>query len=129
MKKLHLFIILVTLGIFFLGCSDKDTDKDTKYNCKITGNVFVKIGDNNAYVQGIEVILTPKNNKMQYFVTVKTNDKGVFQFDEAYKGIEYKLTCSGKVKDVGDCYGETVYFTVSKDELIKKDIQLHPSEY
>ena len=118
MKKTHLFFFLFALAITFLACGD------THYNCKITGTVFITIDDELAFVQGIEVTLTPKNGKMQYFETVKTNDKGVFQFDGAYKGIDYKLTADGNIKDVGQCSGETEYFTVSKDELITKDIHL-----
>ena len=118
MKKTNLFFILFALATLFLACGD------TQYNCKITGKVFVTIEEGLAYVQEIEVILTPKNGKMQYFETVKTNKEGTFQFDGAYKGIDYRLTCSGNIQNVGQCYGETEYFTVSKDELIKKDIYL-----
>ena len=120
MKKTHLILILLVFVTSLLSCGD------TQYNCKITGTVFITLDEGQGYVPNIEVILTPKNNKMQYFETVKTNDKGVFQFDGAYKGIDYKLTCSGNIQDIGQCYGETEYFTVSKDELIKKDIQLEP---
>ena len=121
MKKTHLFLILLAFATMLLSCGD------TQYNCKITGQVFVTIDENPNYVvQGIEVTLTPKNGKTQYFETVKTNEQGTFQFDGAYKGIDYKLTCSGNIQDVGPCYGETEYFTVSKDELIKKDIRMEP---
>ena len=118
MKKTHLFFLLFALAITFLACGD------TQYNCKITGKVIITIDGDRAVVQNIEVILTHKNDKMQYFETVKTNDEGVFQFDVAYKGIDYKLTASGNIQDVGYCSGETEYFTVSKDELITKDIYL-----
>jgi hypothetical protein len=120
MKKNHLLFILFALATLFLACGD------TQYNCKITGKVYVETEQGTAVVQKIEVVLTPKNNKMQYFETVKTDDKGVFQFDGAYKGVDYKLTCSGNVQGIGSCYGETEYFTVSKDELIQKDIHLEP---
>jgi hypothetical protein len=120
MKKLHLFIILIALAALFMACGD------TKYNCKITGQVLITLEEGQGYVPNIDVVLTPKNSKMQYFETVKTDSKGIFQFNGAYKGIDYKLTCSGSIKDIGECYGETEYFTVSKDELIQKNIYLSP---
>jgi hypothetical protein len=122
MKKTHLLFVLFAVATFFLACGD------TQYYCNITGKVFVTIhGNPNYVVPDIDVTLTPKNSKMQYYETVKTNKEGTFQFDGAYKGIDYKLTCSGNIQDVGQCYGETEYFTVSKDELIKKDIHLQPN--
>jgi hypothetical protein len=126
MKKQHLFIILIALATFVLGCGEKP-EENIKYNCKITGQVRITIdGNSNYFVPNIDVTLTPKNSKMQYFETVKTDDKGMFQFNEAYKGIEYKLTCEGNITDIGPRYGETEYFTVSKDEWIQKDIYLEP---
>ena len=123
MKKRNLIIILCSLATLLLACRDTDDTKDTLYNCKITGKVCIVDEDGvTLLIQGIEVKLTPKNGKMQYYKTVTTDDKGVFQFDEAYKGVEYKLTSSGNIKDHGLYAGETDFFTVSKDQLIEKDI-------
>ena len=124
MKKTNLFFILFALATLFLAC--KDTPEDIQYNCKITGKVFLNDETLNVtyFIPNIDVTLTPKNNKMQYFETIKTDADGTFQFNNAYKDIDYKLICSGNIKDFGQCYGETEYFTVSKDELIKKDIYL-----
>jgi hypothetical protein len=118
MKKQHLFIILIALVTLVLGC------EETKYNCKITGTVLIALEEGEGYVPNIEVTLTPKNSKVQYFETVKTDDKGMFQFNGAYKGIDYKVTCTVNLLGIGPCYGETEYFTVSKDELIQKNIYL-----
>jgi len=118
MKKNYLFFILIAFATFVLGCGD------TLYKCKITGKVCVKMEEVTYVVQKIDVTLTPQNSKMQYFSTVKTDDAGVFQFDGAYKGTSYKLTVAGRLQDGNEYYGETDFFTVSKDELIQKDIYL-----
>ena len=119
MKKNHLLIILIAFVTLLLGCGD------ALYQCKITGKVYFIDEMNVVYiVPDIDVTLTPKNEKMQYYSTVKTDKDGMYQFDGAYKDIQYKLTVSVNLKDIGNCYGETEYFTVSKDQLIQKDIYL-----
>ena len=118
MKKRNLIIILCTLATLLLAC------RDTLYHCKITGKVFFTVDGTTYVVQKIDVKLTPKNGKEQYYETVKTDNNGVFQFDGAYKGIEYKLTSSGPIQDHGLYAGETDFFTVSKDQLIEKDIEM-----
>jgi hypothetical protein len=124
MKKTNLFFILFALATLFLAC--KDTPEDIQYDCKITGKVLITLAEGQGFIPNIDVTLTPKNEKMQYFETAKTDADGTFQFNSAYKDVEYKLTCNGNITDIGPCYGETEYFTVSKDQLIKKDIYLEP---
>jgi hypothetical protein len=104
-------------------------ESEETINCKITGKVLVKAGDKTYMVQEIDVNLVPKNSKMQYFQTVKTDMEGKYSIGSVYKGTEYKLTVSGNLapgEDLeGGAYsGETDFFTVSKDQLINKDIIL-----
>jgi hypothetical protein len=127
MKKRNLFFVLIAMVTLFFACSK--TDGDNTINCKITGKIFVKAGEKTYVVQGIDINLVPKNSKMQYFQTVKADQEGIFSFNPVNKGTEYKLTVSGNLapgEDVeGGAYsGETDFFTVSKDQLIKKDIYL-----